>query len=187
MSCDRILVTAKQLESVVSGLAEEIAAAYRNLDNIVALVMLDGARYFAKDLLANLDFPVEVVFIKASSYGSRTSSCGRVRIGASADLTNQIRGKHVLVIDDIYDTGLTLATLLNRLRDYQPQSIRTCVLLEKAIEHTQKIPIDFRGLIIEDAFVIGYGLDFDGRYRDLPFIASFSPKHACSAKNAHGA
>jgi hypoxanthine phosphoribosyltransferase len=176
MPREQILITADQLESTVSGLAEKISGVYRNVDNVIALVMLEGARYFAKDLLAKLDFPIEAVFVKASSYYGRVSSAGHVRIDGPADLSEKIRGKHILLIDDIYDTGLTLAALLNRLADDKPQSVKICVLLEKDILHEKRIPIDFLGTKVPDAFVVGYGLDYDGRYRELPYLAVLSPE-----------
>ena len=173
MPYSRILVSTEQLERVVSQLAKNIRLAYQNRDNCLALVMMDGAKYFAEDLLAKLDFPLEVECVKASSY-SGINSTGTVKIDKKDTLKGEIRGKNILLIDDIYDTGLTLSRVLKWLNDCQPESIAICVLLEKEIEHTKKINIDFLGMKIEDVFAIGYGLDFEGQYRQLPFIGELS-------------
>ncbi len=176
MPCRRILISTEQLERVVSRLAQKINSAYRDKDDCLALVMLDGAKYFAEDLLAKLDFGLEIESIKASSY-SGTHSTGTVKTDKNDTLKEKIRNKNILLIDDIYDTGLTLSHILEWLNDCQPKSVATCVLLEKEIEHTKKINIDFLGTKIEDAFIIGYGLDFNEQYRELPFIGELSTEH----------
>ena len=173
MPYSRILVSTEQLEQVVSHLARKVRSTYQNMDNCLALVIGDGAKYFAEDLLAKLDFPLEVECVKASSY-SGINSTGTVTIDEKNALRGKICGKNILLIDDIYDTGLTLSRILEWLNDCQPESIATCVLLEKEIEHTKKINIDFLGMKIEDVFAIGYGLDFEGQYRELPFIGELS-------------
>jgi hypoxanthine phosphoribosyltransferase len=173
MPYSRILISTEQLQQTVSNLARKILSAYQNVNNCLALVMLDGAKYFAEDLLAKLDFPLTIEAIKANSY-SGTHSTGTVKTDRKDSLKEKIRGKNILLIDDIYDTGLTLSHMLEWIRGCQPESVRTCVLLEKEIEHTEKIDIDFLGTKIKDVFVIGYGLDFDGEYRELPFIGELS-------------
>ncbi len=175
MPYSRILVSTEQLDQVVSDLARNIRSAYQDRDNCLALVMLDGAKYFAEDLLIKLDFPLEIEYVKASSY-SGTHSTGTVKIDEKDTLRGKICGKNILLIDDIYDTGLTLSRVLEWLNDCQPETVTTCVLLEKEIEHAKKIDIDFLGMKIEDAFAIGYGLDFEGQYRQLPFIGELSTK-----------
>ncbi len=173
MPYSRILISTEQLEQVVSHLARKLHSVYKNMDNCLALVVLDGAKYFADDLLAKLDFPFEVESIKAASY-SGTNSTGTVTISNKDSLKEKIYGRNMLLIDDIYDTGLTLSRILEWLKDCRPESVRTCVLLEKEVEHTQTIDIDFLGMKIEDVFAIGYGLDFGGHYRELPFIGELS-------------
>ena len=173
MPYSRILVSTEQLDQIVSDLARNIRSAYQDRDNCLALVMLDGAKYFAEDLLTKLDFPLEVEYVKASSY-SGTHSTGTVTIDEKDTLGDKLCGKNILLIDDIYDTGLTLSRVLEWLNDCQPKTIRTCVLLEKEIVHTKKIEIDFLGTKIEDVFIIGYGLDFEEQYRELPFIGELS-------------
>ena len=173
MPYSRILISTEQLEQTVSHLAGKIHSAYQGVDNCLALVMLDGAKYFAKDLLAKLNLPLEVEYLKASSY-SGTNSTGTVKTDKKDRIKEKFRGKNILLIDDIYDTGLTLSHILEWISSCQPESVTTCVLLEKEIEHTKKIDIDFLGIKIEDVFAIGYGLDFEGQYRELSFIGELS-------------
>lgn len=168
---DRILVSTEQLKNTVTVLAEQINETYRNDDNLIAIVILEGAKYFAQDLLSEINVPVKLEYLKASSYYGSTCSTGDVKLEGPDELKAAIRGKQLLIIDDIYDTGLTLTRVLNWCKECKAESIKTCVLLEKEIHHQKQINIDFLGLKIEEAFVIGYGLDFEGRYRELPFVA----------------
>ena len=167
----RILVDEEQIQAAVRKMADQVRAAYADLPDLMALIILEGAKYFAKDLLARLRLPFEVEHLGASSYHGGTHSTGSVELKNTEPLREKIKGKNILLIDDIYDTGLTLSKVLDWLSRCNPRSVRTCVLLEKQIPHHKQIPIDFPGLKIEDAFVIGYGLDYQGQYRDLPFIA----------------
>ena len=127
-------------------------------------------------MLAKLDFGIEVEYIKANSY-SGIHSTGTVKTDKNDTLKEKIRRKNILLIDDIYDTGLTLSHILDWLNGCRPESVTTCVLLEKEIEHLKKIDIDFLGTKIEDVFIIGYGLDFNGQYRELPFIGELAAEH----------
>jgi hypoxanthine phosphoribosyltransferase len=169
---DRILISEEELDKTVTSLAEQLNAAYVTDEPVAAVVLLEGARRFAEDLFRKLMFPVEVHYIKASSYSGTTSSAEGVCMESTNELADQLRGRDVLVIDDIYDTGRTLACVLERLAAYRPKRLRTCVLLEKSVEHEKVLTIDFTGRTVEDAFAVGYGLDYDGRLRDLPFIAA---------------
>jgi len=169
---DRILISAEQIEHTVQSIAERLNQAYVTTEPVTAVVLLEGARRFAEDLLRHLVFTVEVQYVKASSYYGSTQSAEIVCMEGTETLTDKIRGRDVLVIDDIYDTGRTLAKVLEWLRACQPRSVRTCVLLEKAITHQEPVSIDFLGTTVEDTFVVGYGLDYDGRLRELPFVAA---------------
>lgn len=169
MPYDRILLNTEQLSRIVSRLAREISASYHTMDNCLALVVLEGARYFANDLLKQVSTPMDIEFIQASSY-SGVNSTGNVVINEQDSLKTKIDGKNILLIDDIYDTGLTLSRILDWLREYGANSVKTCVLLEKQIKHKKDINIDFLGTTVEDEFIIGYGLDYNGQYRDLPLI-----------------
>ena len=173
MPCSEILLNTEQLNRIVSRLARGISCACPNIDNYLAIVVMDGAKYFAKDLLAKLDFGLDVEYVKASSYQG-TCSSGSVTIDGDETIQEKIRGKNILLIDDIYDTGSTLFRIIEWLNQYEPNSIQTCVLLEKRHTHSRDIDIDFVGTPIEDAFIVGYGLDYNGQYRDLPFIGVLS-------------
>lgn len=173
MKYERILLSTETLKETVAHLAGRINAAYANTENVMALVILEGAKYFAADLLEQIAFPIEVEHLTASSYLG-TQSAGTVSIETSGDLPDKIQGKNILIVDDIYDTGRTLASLLKWIENGNPQSVKTCVLLEKEISHDEEIVVDFLGMTVPDAFVVGYGLDFDGQYRKLPFIAELA-------------
>lgn len=174
MEYERVLISTEKLQETVAQLAAQINAAYVNTENVMALVILEGAKYFAADLLEQLSFSIETEYLKASSYLGTTQSCGTANLETTDDLQSKIRGKNILIIDDIYDTGRTLSNLLEWINNCNPQSVKTCVLLEKEIPHDEDIAIDFLGTTVADAFVIGYGLDFDGQYRELPFIAELA-------------
>lgn len=174
MEHERILISTEELQKTVACLAERINMAYANIDNVMALVILEGAKYFAKDLLEQLLFPIEVEHLKASSYQGTTQSSGVVNIETSQDLARKIRGKNILIVDDIYDTGRTLSHLLEWIENHDTKSIKTCVLLEKEIPHDENITINFLGTTVPDVFVVGYGLDFDGKHRELPFIVELA-------------
>lgn len=174
---DRILITEQQLKKITTDMAQQLNAVYADTPDCLALVILEGAKYFANDLLAHLDFPLEVEQMKASSYLGGTQSTGTVQLEENEDLPQKIKGKNILIIDDIYDTGRTLAKLTDWAKDCGAADVKTCILLEKEIPHDEKITIDFLGTPVEDAFVIGYGLDYNNQYRDLPFIAELSDEY----------
>jgi hypoxanthine phosphoribosyltransferase len=171
---ERILISSEQVQQTVRRMAGQINTYYAGADGVVALVILEGAKYFARDLLAGVDFPIQAEYLGASSYKGGTRSTGTVELKESRMLRQKIAGKRILLIDDIYDSGLTLAAVQDWVRACGPADVKTCVLLEKQIPHRKQIAVDFLGLRIEDAFVIGYGLDYQGRYRELPFVAVLS-------------
>ena len=165
----RILVSQQQLQTAVSRLAGEITACYTGRP-FVALTLLEGARYFARDLLSHISIPFEQQFLKVSSYHGIHSG-DSVTLDISEEIQEQLYGKDILIVDDIYDTGKTLSRLLEWLEKSRPAAVKTCVLLEKQISHIKPVTIDFLGMTVRDVFVIGYGMDYNGRYRELPFIA----------------
>lgn len=172
MVYDRILVSTEQLDACVTRIAQRLNVFYEGHEDILGLVILEGARPFATDLAKKLTFGMKLEFLKASSYKG-TESTGKAKIEDRRHLPEKVEGQHILLIDDIYDTGLTLTAILEELKQYHPASMKTCVLLEKEHPHRKEVPVDFIGMKIEDAFVIGYGLDYNGLYRDLPFIAAY--------------
>jgi len=169
-----ILVSAEQLAQTVRRMAGELNAFYSDGEEIAALVVLEGARIFAADLLSQVTFPIRQDYLSASSYAGRTQSSGQVRLRGHLPLADKLRDRRVLLIDDIYDSGRTLAAVQEWVGSCSPAEVKTCVLLEKKIEHVKPVKIDFLGLSIEDCFAVGYGLDYRGQHRELPFIAALS-------------
>jgi hypoxanthine phosphoribosyltransferase len=164
----RVLIPREELERRVTELAAAIDRDYASSPRLIAVGVLKGSVFFMTDLLKQLTVPVTVDFFQTASYGDATSP-GEVRIRKDIDVA--IRGKDVLLIEDIVDTGYTLRTILDLLRFRGASSVRLCALLDKAARREVEVPIDYRGFTIDDLFVVGYGLDFAERYRNLPYIA----------------
>ncbi len=167
-----VLYTAAEIEEKVRGLAEQISRDYRG-KNPVLVGVLNGAFVFLADLMRYLDIPCTIDFVSWSSYGKDTSSSGVFRI--MKDLETNVESKHVLIIEDIIDTGLTLHYLLDNIRSRKPASVKVVALLDKPSRRRIEAKADYLGFQIPDAFVIGYGLDFAQRYRSLPYIAILKP------------
>jgi hypoxanthine phosphoribosyltransferase len=162
-----VLYTEAQIKRRVRGLAREIKAVYgKNEFTIVALI--NGAVMFTADLMREIDNPVRLDCVRVSSYGTKTKSVGTPQL--LADLTLDIAGRDVLLIDDILDTGKTLALVSSLARKLKPASLRSCVLLDKKARREVDFEADFVGFSIPNKFVVGYGLDFAERYRNLPCI-----------------
>ena len=162
-----ILFTRQEIEAAVKRLAAEIRQDYLG-KNPLLIGVLKGSFMFMADLVRLLDFPLEVEFIRLSSYGRGRESSGRIKVGQA--LRAQIRGRHVLVIEDIVDTGLTLAFLMDYLRKKKPASLRLCTLTDKPSRRQVPVTIDYLGFTVPDRFIVGYGLDWDERFRYLPDI-----------------
>jgi hypoxanthine phosphoribosyltransferase len=164
----RILLSEDVILERVRELGQQISKDYRGKE-IIILCVLKGAVVFLADLLRNLDIPADLDFIQISSYGNETESLGEVRI--SQGLTTNIEGRHVLIVEDIVDSGLTLSRLKEILLAERPASLRFCVLLDK--DRTGDVKLDYVGFKIPaDEFVIGYGLDYAGKYRGLRYVAT---------------
>ena len=164
----QILIESDAVQNRVTELARQIQAAYDPAEPPVLLGILKGCLYFLADLSRQLDLSIEIDTMCISSYGSGTEHSGTVRI--IKDLDGDIAGRHVLIVEDIVDTGLTLDRLLRVLRARSPKSLRVCALLDKASRRQVDVPVDYVGFSIPDAFVVGYGLDYDQRFRNLPYI-----------------
>ena len=168
----RVLIPQEDLERRVAELAGEINRDYSDrgadTDHLVCLGVLKGSVFFMVDLLKRVTVPVKIDFFQTASYGSGMVA-GEVRIRKDVDLP--LQGKDVLLIEDIVDTGHTLRTVLALLKFRGARSVRLCALLDKASRREVEVPIDYKGFEIENLFVVGYGLDFDERYRNLPYIA----------------
>ncbi len=163
----RVLLSAEQIARRVSELAQEIAATQRGAE-LVLISVMKGSFIFAADLARALPLPLRIEFLGLSSYGKSTQSSGVVRI--TQDLAGPIEGCHVVIVEDIVDTGLTMSYLLSNLATRKPASLRICALLAKPETMAPGVHIDYLGFAIEDSFVVGYGLDFAERYRNLPYI-----------------
>ena len=162
------LIDEQTLAKRIAALAKEIRADFGPNDPIHLVAVLKGAFMFLADLIREMDGPVTLDFIAVSSYGSRTTTSGEVRL--TKDLDRTLEGRDVIIIEDIVDTGLTLTYLQDILRARDPKSLRTACLLSKPSRRKVDVKVEHIGFTIEDKFVIGYGLDFDERYRNVPFI-----------------
>lgn len=166
-SVDEIILDEDTLRCRVAEMGRQITRDYAGKD-LVLIGVLTGAAVFLADLIRYIELPLEVDFVAVSSYGNATRSSGEVRL--IKDLGHPIQGKHVLVAEDIIDTGLTLKYLLEVLHARQPASVACCVLLDKPSRRLTDVSVAYRGFVIDDRFVVGYGLDAAGRYRNLPFV-----------------
>ena len=168
-----VILSEQQIAAKVRELAAAIDADYAGRE-LLLVGVLKGAVMVMADLARALRTPVSMEFMAVSSYGSSTSSSGVVRI--LKDLDKDITGQHVLVVEDIVDSGLTLSWLLRNLRSRGPASVAVCALLRKPEAAKADVPVQYVGFDIEDAFVVGYGLDHAERYRDLPFLGLLKPE-----------
>lgn len=164
---ERVVVTEEAIRTRVVELGAEITATYHGKE-LVLVGVLKGALMFIVDLARNIDLPLEIDFMAVSSYGQSTKSSGVVRI--IKDLDGTVEGKHVLIVEDIVDTGLTLKYISEVLETRNPASVRICALLDKKKERKAEVALDYVGFEIPDQFVVGYGLDFADLYRNLSFI-----------------
>ncbi len=161
------MLTTEQIATRVRELGAEITKTYQGRP-LVLICVLKGSFVFTSDLMRQIDGPVRIDFLGTRSYGEGTESSGVVQI--TQDLTRPIGGEDILIVEDIVDTGLTIAHMLDLLHTRHPASIRVCSLLHKPARAKVEIKIDFLGFTIEDKFVVGYGMDWAERYRNLPFI-----------------
>lgn len=164
---DRVLVTKEQLAARVKELGQQISRDYAGKTPVIVCT-LKGATVFFADLIRSIDIPVTLDFIVASSYGSAAVSGGEIRI--RKDLDNGIKGKDVIIVEDIIDTGLTLNKLTELLRTREPASLKICCCLDKPSRRRVDLKADYSGFDIPDEFVVGYGLDYDEKYRNLDAV-----------------
>lgn len=172
---EAILISEDELQNRIQELADMVSEKYRDADNDLILVcVLKGAVFFLTDFARKLSIPSEMEFMAVSSYGNSTTSSGVVRI--LKDLDKEIAGRDVLVVEDIIDSGLTLSWLLRNLRNRNPKSLEVVTLLRKPDVQTAQIDLLDIGFDIPNEFVIGYGLDYAERYRDLPYLGTLHPR-----------
>jgi hypoxanthine phosphoribosyltransferase len=166
-----VLIDSDALGARIAELGAEISADYEGRD-LLLIGVLKGAVFFMADLMRTLTIPCEIDFMAISSYGASTDSSGVVRI--LKDLDINIEGRHVLVVEDIIDSGLTLSYLMRNLESREPETLEVCALLTKPDRREMEVPVRYVGFEIPNRFVIGYGLDFGERYRNLPYVAVLS-------------
>lgn len=171
---ERVLISKEQIDEKLKQLGESITRDYQDKKDILLVGVLKGAIVFMADLIRHIDLPVQIDFMAVSSYGSSTESSGVVRI--LKDLDMEIEGKHVLVVEDIIDSGLTLSYMCQILKSRKPASLKICTLLDKPSRRKVDLKVDYLGFDIPDYFVVGYGLDYDEKYRNLPYICVLKPK-----------
>ena len=169
---ERVLIAEHEIQTRVAELARQLQHDYARRE-LVIVALLNGTVMFLADLVRHLELPLRLDFIGVSSYGKGTTP-GRLHV--TKELKVDVRGRDVLLIDDILDTGRTLKAVSAKLKRFRPRSLKTCVLLNKQARRVEKIRADYIGFQIEDFFVVGYGLDFAEQYRNLPFIGVLQEK-----------
>lgn len=169
----QVLFTAQQLDERVTEIAQQIDRDYADKE-ILLVSVLRGSFIFMADLARKITRPCRIDFLSVSSYGNGTTSSGQVRI--TRDLSEDITGMHVIIVEDILDSGNTLSYLLRLLAQRNPASIRLCTLLDKPDRRVKPVEVHYSGFTIPDAFVVGYGLDYAERYRNLPYVGILKPE-----------
>jgi hypoxanthine phosphoribosyltransferase len=165
----QILFSEEQIQEKVNEIGKQITEEYKDKE-VVLIGVLKGANVFMGDLMRQIDLPVTIDFMAVSSYGLSTESSGVVKI--LKDLDQSIEDKHIIIIEDIIDTGLTLHYLCDNLISRKPKSLKICTLLDKPERRKVELKVDYKGFDIPDEFIIGYGIDYAEKYRNLPFIAA---------------
>ena len=168
-----ILISESELESIVASLGEQITRDYAG-KKLLLVGILKGSVLFMSDLMRHIDLDCHIDFMRVSSYGSGTASSGKINI--ELDLRRSVKGYDVLIIEDILDSGNTLTLLKELLVSRGPESVKICTLLDKPARHMTDIKPDYTGKVIPNSSVIGYGLDYDEKYRNLPYVAILKPE-----------
>jgi hypoxanthine phosphoribosyltransferase len=171
---ETVLFSETQIAERVQALGRQIADDYRDRGNLLLIGVLRGVAVFFGDMMRAIDLPMDIDFMSISSYGSSTRSSGVVRI--LKDLDENITGRHVIILEDIIDTGLTLSYLVRLLQERRPASLEICTLLDKPSRRLIEVPVKYTGFTIPDQFVVGYGLDYDQKFRNLPFVGVLKPE-----------
>lgn len=162
-----VMLSAEQVQARVKELGAQITQDYQGKE-LTIIGIMKGSLFFMTDLARHIDLPLTLEVMGVSSYQGGTETTGEVRI--TSDLSKPMHGRHLLVVEDIIDTGLTMNFLLENLHARHPASVKVVTLLEKPSRAKVKVPIDYKGFVIEDRFVVGYGLDYGEKYRNLPFV-----------------
>lgn len=178
---DEILIDREQIRNKVAELGKRISQDYMGCD-LVLVGVLKGGFVFLADLMREITIPVDMDLIAVSSYGASTKSSGVVRIIKDIDIS--IGGKHVLIVEDLVDTGLTLRHLKDLLRTRGPESVKICTAFDKPSRRMVNIQIEYSGIVVPDKFIVGYGLDYAGKYRNIPDVCTLKPEvYAASVRS----
>ena len=175
---ERVLFDQEQVQARVKELGKQVSRDYAGKEPVLVGV-LRGVVVFMADLMRMIDLPLQIEFMEISHYGERKESIDVIR-----DVMTELKGRHVLVVEDIVDTGLTLRYLLEHLQAKGPASLKVCTLLDKSVRRMADIPVEYVGFEVPDEFVIGYGLDYGGRYRNLPYIGVLQPVEPKAGRSA---
>ncbi len=170
---EKVLLSEEQLKEIVKRLGAEITRDYKD-KNLVLVSVLKGSVVFMADLMREIKVPCSIDFMSVSSYGSGTKTSGVVRIIKDLD-TDVVEGADLLIVEDILDSGVTLEYLIKVISARNPKSVKICTLLDKPERRKANVKADYAGAQVPDAFVVGYGLDFDEKYRNLPFVGALKP------------
>ncbi len=168
---ERILFSEEQLKARVKELGQEISADYKD-KNPILVGILKGSVVFLSDLMRAIDIPCQIAFLSARSYGLKATSSGTIDMDKDLAhaLGTDIKGRHIILVEDILDTALTLSTVSNRIKELNPASVKVCALLDKKIQRTIDFHADYKCFDVENEFLVGYGLDYAQNYRNLPYI-----------------
>lgn len=174
---DRILFSEEQIKNRISEVGKQISRDYEGKDPLFVGV-LKGCFVFMADLMRAIDIPCRVGFIKASSYGMNTSSSGNVIMDSDLEkvMGYTVKGQHIVIVEDILDTALTLSTVCERIKALSPASLRVCTFLDKQVQRTIDFKADYKCFDVENEFVVGYGVDYAEHYRNLPYIGVLKPQ-----------
>jgi hypoxanthine phosphoribosyltransferase len=175
---DEVLLHAEQIRARVSELGAQITADYED-KHLLLVPVLKGAIVFVADLLREIELPVQIEFLSSSSYGEKTESNGAPVLSG---LHTDIRDRHVLVVEDIVDTGATLGSVLEQMRLRSPATLKVCTFLDKPSRRVSQVNVDYVGFEVPNRFVVGYGLDYGERYRSLPFVGVLKPDRYSNPK-----
>lgn len=166
----KVVFSKEEIQSKIEEMGKQITEDYEG-ESILVVSLLKGSFIFTADLVRNIEVPVQIEFMTTSSYGDGEESSGKVDI--ISDLKTNIEGRHVLIVDDIMDSGLTMEVIANHLKQSNPKTVRTCVLLDKPERRKVDMVPDYSGFVIPDLFIVGYGLNYGDYYRNIPYIFSF--------------
>ena len=172
--CERIVVTEEQIAEAAKRIGEQITNDYEGKE-ISFISILNGAYPFTADVMRKVDLDCTIDFMQVSTYGDSTSSSGTLKI--KRDMSGDIEGRHVIILEDILDTGYTLHNLTNYLKSKNPASLKICTFIDKPARRTEDVKADYYGFVFnEDLFLVGYGLDYKQKYRNLPYVAVLKPE-----------